>query len=193
VRLVKVEIEGNVRTKKHIIRHAAKPAFAARTFGQLMQELHQLDIRLQQLEIFESAQIYVDTDSNRAPDEVSIVITVKEKNCTTLKTGTYVNAENAEGNMEGLYILRNFFGTAERFELSTAMGTSHSNNFKLDCHKPTLNGTDVSLHGQINRASMQFPHSSYHEHEHQVNLLPRCIWDVSPVEWWQLACLRPTW
>jgi len=167
VKLVDISIEGNKRTKSHIIRHAARRVWDARTFGQLMRALNVVQARLQDLEIFDGAQITVDAGRN-APEEVAVRITVSEKNCTTLKTGTYVNAENAEGNMEGLYILRNYFGSAERFELSSAMGTSASNNFKFDFHKPTIGRSDVSLHGQINRASTQNPHSSYHEIETQV-------------------------
>eukprot|EP01048_Picozoa_sp_COSAG05_P002446 COSAG05_NODE_100_length_19386_cov_396.467154_20_plen_252_part_00 len=181
VKLAKISVEGNKRTKARVIRHAAKPVWEAKTFGQLMHALNTVQSRLQELDIFEGAQITVDTGDKDAPSEVTVTISVTEKSCTTLKTGTYVNAENAEGNMEGLYILRNYFGSAERFELSSAMGTSSSNNFKFDCHKPTIGSSDVSLHGQINRASMHNPHSSYHEIQTQVcvTLWPCHNWNLS--------------
>jgi|EP01049_Picozoa_sp_SAG25_P003856 hypothetical protein len=184
VRLVNVEVVGNSRTKLQIFQRATRQLWRATTFGQLMQELGSAQSALQGLDIFESSQITVHTvggggrqqqppspplHTYDAPDEVVLKIEVKEKTCTTLKTGTYVNAENAEGNMEGLYVLRNYFGTAERFELSSAMGTSASVDYKFNCFKPTVGDTDVEMHGQVNRATTQYPHSSYHECETKVS------------------------
>ena len=190
IKVVRVAVDGNERTKDDVIQRSTRTVWSAQTFGQLTQELSAAQGRLQQLDIFESAQILISKNS----EEVVLTVEVKEKNCTTLKTGTYVNADNAEGNMEGLYVLRNYFGTAERFELSSAVGTSSSNNFKLDCCKPAISASDIEFRGQLNRASMHFPHSSYHDCETKVlscytlHAMWRCL--LTLCGFWVGLCVR---
>ena len=168
VQLVGVDVEGNDRTKGWVIRRAARPVYAARTTGRLLQELEGAKQRLQALGIFESVEIFVDTFDEPAaartsdePERVVLRISVTEKGCITINTGADVNAENSEGSAHASYGLRNYFGGAERIDLRTSMGTASSNNFTLDCHQPAVFDTDVDLHGSASRAATRNPSSSY--------------------------------
>ncbi len=168
VQLVGVDIEGNERTKAWVIRRAARPVYAAQTTGRLLQELEGTKQRLQALGIFESVEIFVDTVDDPStsqpsdePEQLLLRISVTEKGCITLNTGADVNAENSEGSAHASYGLRNYFGSAERIDLRTSMGTASSNNFTLDCHQPTVFDTDVDLRGSASRAATRNPSSSY--------------------------------
>lgn len=167
VQLVGVDIEGNERTKGWVIRRAARPVYAARTTGRLLHELEGTKQRLQALGIFESVEIFVDTFDEPAnhpgdePERLVLRISVTEKGCITLNTGADINAENSEGSAHASYGLRNYFGSAERIDLRTSMGTASSNNFTLNCHQPTVLDTDVDLRGSASRAATRNPSSSY--------------------------------
>ena len=115
-------VRGNQRTKRALIDAEMAAALAATTHEQLAIELAMATERLDQLDIFKTAECSVDISS--APDApehaLDVVLNLEERGTHTISTGTYM--QGGEGNAEVSWTLRNLFGNGERVLGNASLG-----------------------------------------------------------------------
>ena len=99
-RVHRVFVRGNKRTKRELIDAELAPAVKATTHEQLALELALAAERLDQLDIFKSAECSVDICSapGAGDNALDVLLNVEEKGTHTLSTGTYM--QGGEGNAE---------------------------------------------------------------------------------------------
>ena len=138
LRVVDLQVRGNARTKDYVIERELLPALEAENLEELMAALIQASRGLEELEVFEDADIEaMEAPRGGAPgaaDGVAVVVDVQEKSPFSLNVGTYVQGQ--EGSVEGRGTVRNFFGHAEALEVEGVVGASTFSTFTLKASQP---------------------------------------------------------
>jgi len=188
----RVIVRGNMRTNRALIDAELASALSATTHEKLAIELAMATERLEQLDIFKSAECSVDVCSvpDAGENALDVLLNVTEKGTHTISTGTYM--QGGEGNAEISWTLRNLFGNAERVQGNASLGHKTSNTFRLEASQPLMFGSPV----RVNMSAFQsnanlIKHSSFRERQRGFNLALTHVSDgESNHEMWYEAAWR---
>jgi len=191
-RVHRVFVWGNKRTKRELIDAELAPAVSATTHHQLALELALATERLEQLDIFKSAECSVDVCSvpDAGDNALDVVLNVEEKGTHTLSTGTYM--QGGEGNAEVSWTMRNMFGNAELVKGNASMGHKTSNTFRLEGSQPLAFGSPLRFSMAAFQSNVNHvKYSSFRERQRGVNVALTNISDgESTHELWYEAAWR---
>jgi outer membrane protein insertion porin family len=157
VQVRRVEFKGNTTTDDEVLRREMRQ-FESAWFSQAA--VDRSKIRLQRLGFFEEVEIETPPVPG-APDQVDVVITVKERNSGTFTFG--LGYQQSYGLITTLQLTQNnFLGTGNRFSLQL-QHNSYSKQFGLSYTDPYFTDDGVSLGFSLN-------HSDYDYSDRDANL-----------------------
>ncbi|KAE8910378.1 hypothetical protein PF005_g9170 [Phytophthora fragariae] len=143
MRIGKVFIKGNDRTKPEVFENELQEVYGAERIGQLVQKLEEATEELKTFDIFESINIKLDKPSSGECDETDVTITVKEKGWRSLHVGASTDGNDEAG--ESSLTLSNALGEAEKITLSATYARSGSNTQRATFKKPRFLGLPLYL------------------------------------------------
>ncbi|CAH0477369.1 unnamed protein product [Peronospora belbahrii] len=162
MRIGKVYIKGNNRTKPQVFENELQGAYDAERIGLLVHKLEEATEELKNLDIFESIDIELDKASSGQNDETDVTITVKEKGWRSLHVGATTDGTDEAG--ESSLTLSNALGEAEKITLSATYARSGSNTQRATFKKPRFMGLPLYLSAvAVNELHNQEWLSSYSE------------------------------
>ncbi|ETW10398.1 hypothetical protein H310_00714 [Aphanomyces invadans] len=133
-----VTVRGNKRTSPTLFENELQRAYAATTFGGVMESLNAAAVELRAFGIFDSVDIFVDKSADGAHNETDVIITVKESRMLSLYAG--VESSGVEGTANTKLTLTNPLGHAEQVELSAAHGQYGSDGQNFSYRRPKFLG-----------------------------------------------------
>uniref|UniRef100_K3W6Z5 POTRA domain-containing protein n=1 Tax=Globisporangium ultimum (strain ATCC 200006 / CBS 805.95 / DAOM BR144) TaxID=431595 RepID=K3W6Z5_GLOUD len=143
MRIGKVFIKGNKRTRTEVFENELQDAYQADRIGYIVRDLEEAVRELKALDIFDSIRIDLDKASSGKRDETDLTITVEEKSWRSLHLGatTDGNEEAAESSLT----LSNALGTAEKITFGATYARSGSNTERATFQKPRFLGLPLYL------------------------------------------------
>eukprot|EP00644_Phytophthora_capsici_P002270 jgi/Phyca11/548091/estExt2_Genewise1Plus.C_PHYCAscaffold_270310 len=162
MRIGKVFLKGNDRTKPEVFENELQEAYGAERIGQLLRKLEEATEEFKALDIFESINIELDRATSGKLDETDVTITVKEKGWRSLHVGATTDGSDEAG--ESSLTLLNAIGEAEKISLSATYARSGSNTQRATFKKPRFLGLPLFLNAiATNELHNQEWLSSYNE------------------------------
>mmetsp|Transcript_54263 Transcript_54263/g.172255 ORF Transcript_54263/g.172255 Transcript_54263/m.172255 type:complete len:471 (+) Transcript_54263:310-1722(+) len=134
-----VTVEGNKRTKSHVIARELERLRGATTLDELKDELLVASANLRALSIFRNIDIVADAGPDDLEGTADIAVTLEEKGVWGLSTGTYLQGN--EGSVEASVRAQNLFGTAEVMQGNASLGSQSSNVYSWSYTQPRVAGT----------------------------------------------------
>ncbi|KAI9306932.1 surface antigen-domain-containing protein [Cunninghamella echinulata] len=132
-----VSILGTSITRKSFLNNITSGVFKPQTTADLFNVTKDIAARLDQHDIFEEIQVFLDTNKQNK-DTVDVTIQLKEKPRGLIQTG--VGLGNNEFYSNGGFVLRNLFGGAESLSTSFAFGNRTKQAVEASFTTP-LNGS----------------------------------------------------
>eukprot|EP00854_Cymbomonas_tetramitiformis_P011570 gene11570-13669_t len=138
-----IEIKGYKRTRTSIIEREFKTVREAKTLDELKDTLLDASTKLSELDIFHSVDIFCDAGPEDLPGTTNLIVTVSEKDVHNITGGYYI--QGSEQSVEGSVKLRNFFGSAETWELNAGFGNQKSTAYTASFLQPRVFGGESQV------------------------------------------------
>ena len=133
-----VRIEGNRRTRPHVVERELQAAYRGKTLGEIVLGLEVGIERLKQLKIFDEVHILMDKHSgDDAPGAVDLIVQLEE---SSLFHGSLMmeSGSDAVGEASGTLTSRNLFGGAENMSVRVGQTSDQSSRFHFDLGWPRI-------------------------------------------------------
>jgi outer membrane protein insertion porin family len=154
VQVRRIEYKGNTNTADEVLRREMRQ-FEGAWYSQAA--IDRSKIRLQRLGYFDTVDIETPEVAGQ-PDQVDVVITVKERNSGQFTFG--LGYQQAYGLITSVQLSQtNFLGTGNRFSLAV-QNNSYSKQFSLGITDPYFTDDGVSLGFNINYSDYSYTRSS---------------------------------
>ncbi|KAJ0403610.1 hypothetical protein ATCC90586_008763 [Pythium insidiosum] len=144
MRIGKVYIKGNKRTKAEVFEHELQEAYEADRIGYIVEGLRAASEGLSALDIFEEIDFQLDKASSGRNDETDVIISVKEKGWRKLHVGA--TTDGSEETAETSCTLVNALGQAEKIKFAASYAYSGSNTERATIEKPRFLGLPLYFH-----------------------------------------------
>ncbi|DBA03275.1 TPA: hypothetical protein N0F65_011634 [Lagenidium giganteum] len=162
MRIRKVILKGNKRTKPEVFENELQDAYAADRIGYIATELEAAAGELKSLGIFDSIDITLDKAEGGARDELDVTIAVQEKGWRKLHVGA--TTDGKEDSAETSCTLLNAFGHAETVTFAATYSLTGSNAERAVYQKPRFLGLPFYLNATVaNELHNHQKFSSYNE------------------------------
>ncbi|CAN4092746.1 unnamed protein product [Withania somnifera] len=123
IRVHDVIIQGNTKTKESLIEAELEALKYATTLQELLKAASIANARLQQLDIFDSVNITLDSGPPELPGTTNVVVEIVEsENPLTGSVGVFSKPEARAWSLEGSLKLKNLFGYGDIWDGSLAYG-----------------------------------------------------------------------
>lgn len=123
IRVHDVIIKGNTKTKDSLIEAEMEALKSATTLQELLKAASFANARLQQLDIFDSVNITLDSGPPELPGTTNVVVEIVESgNPLTGSVGVFSKPEARAWSLEGSLKLKNLFGYGDIWDGSLAYG-----------------------------------------------------------------------
>lgn len=123
IRVHDVIIQGNTKTKESLIEAEMEALKNATTLQELLKAASIANARLQQLDIFDSVKITLDSGPPELPGTTNVVVEIVEsENPLTGSVGVFSKPEARAWSLEGSLKLKNLFGYGDIWDGSLAYG-----------------------------------------------------------------------
>ncbi|CAN4122720.1 unnamed protein product [Withania somnifera] len=138
IRVHDVIIQGNTKTKESIIEAEMEALKNATTLQELLRAASIANARLQQLDIFDSVKITLDSGPPELPGTTNVVVEIVEsENPLTGSVGVFSKPEARAWSLEGSLKLKNVFGYGDIWDGSLAYGWDLTSEVSVGVSLPT--------------------------------------------------------
>mmetsp|Transcript_11945 Transcript_11945/g.20313 ORF Transcript_11945/g.20313 Transcript_11945/m.20313 type:complete len:458 (+) Transcript_11945:92-1465(+) len=167
LRVRKVTIKGNARTRAYVIEDELQQAYQASTVEEVYIGLQYAVQRLNALGIFSSIEITMDAapEAKDGSKQTDVIVILREKDVLQLRAGTYTAlGRESDVSLETAGALRNPTGHGELVSGASSFARSGSSTARLGLAKPRVAGLDVGLEADLRSDLINMEeHSSYSE------------------------------
>ncbi|XP_021805621.1 sorting and assembly machinery component 50 homolog B [Prunus avium] len=141
LRVHDVLIKGNTKTKEHLIEAELEGIKKATTMQELLQAAGIANAKLQQLEIFDSVRITLDSGPPELPGTANVIVEVVEtKSPISGEIGAYTKPAARSWTAEGSVKFKNLLGYGDLWDGSLAYGPSQTSELSAGVFLPRFKG-----------------------------------------------------
>ncbi|CAH9113112.1 unnamed protein product [Cuscuta europaea] len=165
VRVHDVLIRGNTKTKDSLIEAEVELIKSATTLQELLQASSSANARLQQLDIFDSVNITLDSGPPELPQTANVIIEVIEaKNPIAGSIGMFSKPGSRSWSLESSLKLKNLFGYGDLWDGSLAYGWDQSSEVSAGVYLPRFKRLTTPVTARLSLLSQDWlKFSSYKE------------------------------
>ncbi|CAB4270986.1 unnamed protein product [Prunus armeniaca] len=141
LRVHDVLIKGNTKTKEHLIEVELEGIKKATTMQELLEAAGIANAKLQQLEIFDSVRITLDSGPPELPGTANVIVEVVEtKSPISGEIGAYTKPAARSWTAEGSVKFKNLLGYGDLWDGSLAYGPSQTSELSAGVFLPRFKG-----------------------------------------------------
>ncbi|KAF3433369.1 hypothetical protein FNV43_RR24471 [Rhamnella rubrinervis] len=141
LRVHDVIIKGNSKTKEHLIEAELEGIRKATSMQELIEASGNANAKLQQLEIFDSVRITLDSGPPELPETSNVVVEVVEtKRPLTCDFGMYTKPAARSWTFEGTLKYKNWLGYGDLWNGSVAYGPNQTSEVSASMFLPKFRG-----------------------------------------------------
>ncbi|ESQ40466.1 hypothetical protein EUTSA_v10013229mg [Eutrema salsugineum] len=165
VRVHDVIVNGNEKTKDHVIEAEVGVVRQATTLQELIKASKIANYNLEALDIFDSVKITLDRGPPELPGTTNVVINVVEtESPLTAQLGAVTKAEARSSVLEGSLKYKNIFGYGDIWDGSLAYGCDNSAEVGLGMYLPRFRGRPTPFTSRVYLSTQDWlKFSSYKE------------------------------
>ncbi|KAE7996580.1 hypothetical protein FH972_001291 [Carpinus fangiana] len=165
LRVHDVLIKGNTRTKDSLIEAELEGLKKATTLQGLLEAAGIANARLQQLEIFESVRVTLDSGPPELPGTANVIVDVVETSSPLSgDLGAYMKTTARSWTVEGSLKYKNWFGYGDLWDGSLAYGPNQTSEVSAGVFLPRFRGFSTPLLARVSLLSQDWQEfSSYRE------------------------------
>lgn len=165
LRVHDVLIKGNAKTKDSLIEAELEQLKRAATMQELLEAAGIATAKLQQLEIFDSVRITLDSGPLELPGTANVIVEVVETNSPLSgECGTYMKTTARSWTAEGTLKYKNWFGYGDLWDGSLAYGPNQTSEVSAGVYLPRFKGLLTPVVARVSLLSQDWQElSSYKE------------------------------
>ncbi|XP_030447078.1 uncharacterized protein LOC115670026 [Syzygium oleosum] len=165
IRVHDVLIKGNSKTRDWVIEAELEDLKKVASLQELLQVASVANFRLQQLGIFQSVNIVLDSGPKELPGTANVIVNVVEAtNPLSGEIGYYTKPEARSSTLEGVLKLKNLLGFGDLWDGSFAYGWNQTSELSAGVYLPRMKSLLAPLSARVFLVSQDWlKHSSYNE------------------------------
>uniref|UniRef100_A0A2N9IWF7 Bacterial surface antigen (D15) domain-containing protein n=1 Tax=Fagus sylvatica TaxID=28930 RepID=A0A2N9IWF7_FAGSY len=165
LRVHDVIVKGNAKTKESLIEAELDALRNATTMQELLEAAGIANAKLQQLEIFDSVKITLDSGPPELPDTSNVIVEVVETSSPLSgECGAYMKTTARSWTVEGTLKYKNWFGYGDLWDGSLAYGPNQTSEVSAGVFLPRFRGLSTPVLARVSLLSQDWQEfSSYKE------------------------------